>query len=73
MPDLNLAVIPDALKRARLEACLTQGELAKSAGVRRETVARLEAGHPARPSSVRKIAAALGLRPEAISRIEGAA
>lgn len=73
MPDLNLTVIPDALKRARLEACMTQGELARAAGVRRETVARLEAGAPARPSSVRKIASALGLKPEAISRIEGVA
>lgn len=72
MPDLELAVIPEALKRARLEACLTQGELAKAAGVRRETIARLEAGSPARPSSVRKIAAALGLRPDAITRVEGA-
>lgn len=73
MPPLELSVVPEALKRARLEACLTQGELAKAAGVRRETVARLEGGYPARPSSIRKIAAALGLRPDAIARIEGAA
>lgn len=73
MSDLSLAVIPEALRLARLEACMTQGELAKAAGVRRETVYRLEAGYPARPSSIRKIADALGLRPDAIARIQGAA
>jgi transcriptional regulator with XRE-family HTH domain len=70
---MELAVVPEALKRARLEACMTQSELARAAGVRRETIARLEAGSPARPSSVRKIAAALGLKPDAITRIQGAA
>lgn len=73
MPDLSLTVMPDALRLARLEACLTQSELARAAGIRRETVYRLEAGFPARPSSIRKIAAALGLRPDAIARIQGAA
>lgn len=71
--EVSLTVIPDALRLARLEACLTQGELAKAAGVRRETVYRLEAGFAARPSSIRKIAAALGLQPDAITRIQGAA
>ena len=74
MPDLELTVIPDRLKRARLEACLTQAELARAAGVRRETVHRRENGLPARLLSVRKICAALGIRPGDVTRIsEGAA
>lgn len=74
MPDLELTVVPDLLKRARLEACLTQAELARQAGVRRETVHRLEAGLTARLSSVRKVCAALGIRPTEVTRIsDGAA
>lgn len=73
MAEIELTVLPDALKRARLAACMTQAELAKAAGVRRETVHRLEGGAPARPSSLRKICAALGIRPADITRIsEGA-
>ncbi len=69
MPDLELTVIPEALIRARLEACLTQAELAKVAGVRRETIYRLEGGAPARVVSIRKICAALGIRPGDITQI----
>jgi len=70
--DIELTVLPDALKRARLAACLTQAELAKAAGVRRETVFRLEGGAPARMSSLRKICAALGIRPSEITAIREA-
>lgn len=69
MPDLELTVLPQRLKLARLQACLTQAELARAAGVRRETVHRLEAGSPVRLSSVRKICAALGLRPSEVVNI----
>lgn len=69
MPTLTLTVDPEALLRARLSACYTQRELAQKAGVRRETVARLEAGAPARPSSVRKIADALGITPETFTHV----
>jgi transcriptional regulator with XRE-family HTH domain len=69
---LTLTVDGEALKRHRLAAALTQRELAAAAGVRRETVINLEAGKPARPGSIRKIATALGVDPAAISTVEAA-
>ena len=52
------------LKRARERAALSQGELAKKAGVSRVTVARVEAllDEP-QPRTIRKLAQALGLGP----------
>jgi transcriptional regulator with XRE-family HTH domain len=54
----------DNLRRLRLERFLSQGELARRAGLHPVTLTRLEAG-PTAPStrSVRSLAAALGVEP----------
>lgn len=49
-----------AMREARL---MTQEELAEKAGVSRFTVARTERGEPARYSTVRQLAEALGVEP----------
>lgn len=55
------------LKVIRERKALTQEELAQRAGVSRITVARLETGvDEPRPSTTRKLAAALGVEPEAL-------
>jgi predicted transcriptional regulator len=52
------------LKAARLAKMLSQDELAKKAGVSRVAITRLETGKvDARFSTVRKLAAALGVEP----------
>jgi transcriptional regulator with XRE-family HTH domain len=58
------------LKEARLRAALTQEELAARAGVARTTLARLETGAPAAPATARKLAAALGVLPNALMEPE---
>lgn len=66
---VSLEVNPPALRRARLAKALTQVELARLAGVNRATVVRLEAGRPASPSSVRRIAGALGVEVAAVATV----
>jgi transcriptional regulator with XRE-family HTH domain len=53
------------LRRARLRRALSQRDLAKASGVSQSTVQYLEAGRPpgAIPSTVRKLAGALGIEP----------
>lgn len=51
------------LRTLRLEAALSQRELAAAAGVSEFTVQRMEAGHPAYPRTIRLVAAALGVKP----------
>jgi transcriptional regulator with XRE-family HTH domain len=52
------------LRRARLDRLLTQRELAAKAGLTQATVQRIETGATkARISTVRKLAAALGVEP----------
>jgi transcriptional regulator with XRE-family HTH domain len=52
------------LKRLRLREALTQVQLAERAGLTQSTVGRLETDrHPPLPSTVRKLARALGCRP----------
>ena len=52
------------LREARERAFLTQAELAEKSGVAETTINRLENGHHgARISTVRKLAAALGVAP----------
>jgi DNA-binding XRE family transcriptional regulator len=51
----------------RRAAGLTQPELAARSGIARETIGRLEQCHrPAQPSTVRALAAALGVVPSAL-------
>ena len=57
------------LRAARERAFLTQEELAQKSGVALVTISRLEKGHrEARISTVRKLAAALGVAPEELVR-----
>jgi DNA-binding XRE family transcriptional regulator len=50
------------LRGLRLERALTQAELATAAGINAATVVQLEAGkRTARPPTIRKLAAALGV------------
>ena len=55
----------DRLRRARERGFLSQRELAEKAGVTYVTVWRIENGvtGPARPSTIRRLAAALGIDP----------
>jgi transcriptional regulator with XRE-family HTH domain len=55
---------PSKLRRARERAALTQAELAARIGGSETTVNRLELGkQPARISTLRRIAATLGVEP----------
>lgn len=57
------------LRQLRREAALTQEDLAREAGVSIGTVIRLERGsREPFPSTVRKLAAALGVRPQALTK-----
>jgi len=61
--DGNLLKTP-RLRVLRERAALSQEDLAKKAGVARATIADLEANkRPARPSTRRKLAEALGVEP----------
>jgi len=51
------------LRNVRHRMALSQEELADKSGVARSTIIKLEAGHDAWPSTVRKLAAALGVKP----------
>jgi transcriptional regulator with XRE-family HTH domain len=56
------------VRRLRLQHALSQIDLAEKAGVSRDAIMRLERGtHVARPSTVRKIAAALGVAPQRLT------
>lgn len=53
------------LKRAREKRLMTQEELAKSTGISVTSISRIENGaHKPRFSTVKKLAAALGVEPE---------
>jgi len=60
MPD-GLAV--PALRSWRRRQALTQHDLAARSGVSQVTIARAETGHAVRPTTVRRLAAALGVAP----------
>lgn len=68
MPDHLVYVLVPSLRRIRLEQALSQEELAARAGIARTTVLRAEAGYPIRPVSVRKLAAALRVKPIALQQ-----
>jgi len=60
------------LKHLREDRVLSQRELARMAGLTHATVWRLENGFPeARPSTIRKLGAALGVEPKELRRKEG--
>jgi len=52
------------LRDLRFRAALTQDDLARRAGVSRQTIVRLEQGDPnVRPSTLRQLAKALRVKP----------
>lgn len=60
-------VLMPHLRRVRRVRAFTQAELAKRAGVSRATVIALESGRDAWPSTVRRLARALGVKPEVLT------
>jgi transcriptional regulator with XRE-family HTH domain len=62
---LAVAPIKEKLRDARRRAAFTQGELADKSGVGITTITRIESGHITEPrvSTLRKLAAALGIEP----------
>jgi len=62
---LAVAPIKEKLRDARRRAAFTQGELADKSGVGITTITRIESGHMTEPrvSTLRKLAAALGIEP----------
>ncbi len=66
-----VVLIGDTLKRLRTESALTQEELAASAGLTTAAVARIERNEAnPRPSTLRKLAAALEVEPSELVRGE---
>lgn len=53
----------EKLRTLRNENVLSIEELAKKAGVHRNTIHRLETGKPGYPATIRKLAIALGVEP----------
>lgn len=66
-PRATLVVIP-GLRHWRIARALTQEELAQRASLNRVSVGRLETGTPARMSTIRRLAAALGVDPGDLMR-----
>lgn len=54
------------LRRLRIEHAWSQAALAQAAGVSEFTILRLEQGKGVRPSTIGKVAAALGIPPKAL-------
>ena len=69
-PDMEVNV--ERLKILRGENVLKLRELAEEAGVSKDTIWRLENGHSeAHPSTIRKLAKALGVQPKELVRTGG--
>lgn len=51
-----------------MHAYLSQAELAEKSGVSAMTIKRIEAGNPARYGTIRKLATALGVPPDDLTR-----
>ena len=65
----DMEVNVERLKVLRSEHVLTLRELAEKAGVSKDTIWRLENGHSeAHPSTIRKLARALGVQPKELVR-----
>lgn len=68
----RVKVDADALRRLREDYPLTVRELAEQSAVSHNTITVIENGHrTANPSTVRKLAAALGVEPRKLIREEG--
>jgi len=62
-PRLSDDVRVPRLRELRHPLAVSQEELAERSGVARSTIIKLEAGRDAWPSTVRKLAQALGVKP----------
>lgn len=60
---------PNNVRKLRQEAMMSKAELARRAGVSPLTIDRVEAGHPCRMDTKRKILEALGLKPSARTEV----
>ncbi len=69
---LNVVIDAEKLRRLREQRLLTLRELADSAGVSHNAIWLIESGrtHSTFPSTVRKLAAALGVEPQELLREE---
>ena len=68
----DMEVNVEKLKTLRSEHVLTLRELAEEAGVSKDTIWRLENGHSeAHPSTIRKLARALGVQPRELVKTGG--
>jgi transcriptional regulator with XRE-family HTH domain len=67
---LREVVTLPGLRRARLNAALSQRDLARRAGVAASTITRIETGAQAHPSTMRKLADALGCTPRDLMQPE---
>jgi transcriptional regulator with XRE-family HTH domain len=56
------------VRELRQEHVLTLRELADKSGVSKDTINRIEHGHGAYPSTIRKLAKALGVEPRELVR-----
>ena len=63
-------VLLKRLRQVRERAAMTQGELAQKAGLSRVSVVRIEGGQPARPSTTRRLARALRVKPSDLMEVE---
>lgn len=61
---LSLDVQLSRLREHRLKRALSQEELARLARLSRTTIIKIEGGRPAWPSTVRRLARALRVKPE---------
>ena len=59
------------VRELRQENVLTLRELAAKSGVSKDTINRIEHGHGAYPSTIRKLARALGVEPRELVRRDG--
>ncbi len=68
----NMEVNVERLRTLRVEHVLTLRELAEAADVSKDTIWRLENGHSAaHPSTIRKLAGALGVQPKELVKTGG--
>ncbi len=68
----DMEVNVERLKALRSEHVLTLRELAEEAGISKDTIWRLENGHSeAYPSTIRKLAKALGVQPKELVKTGG--
>lgn len=67
--DFSKLVTLPSLRKIRQNMALSQRDLAARAGVTQMTIVRLERGLQSRPSTVQKLASALGVYPDELMRI----